>query len=233
MKVKKSFILGLCLFSLLGCSLSANIPNVEIAGHSKNETLVNDSNKQPPLTPISSPSNFPKESNKTIKFKLKSAIIRDSGDVVPIARTEFIFTVYNETELKKELVEKNKSIIEPKYDDKEFEKCEFVGTKKYCLPDGMMWYKKHTEWKDIVYKDLNKEIEKKSFGSTPVKIKTDLSGEATVELKEGTWYLTGSYSNSISSIYWTDIKIEVNDKLEKFELSNDNATSILNKNLSL
>ncbi len=94
------------------------------------------------------------------------------------------------------------------------------------MPDFDAYRKAQEEWRNKADQGYDEAIEaaQKEAGREPVTVKTDLSGEATLELAEGQWYITGHYSlnSGKSSIYWIDIPFKVDAKTEKIELSNDN-----------
>lgn len=157
------------------------------------------------------------QSTSIIKFKLKAGLIRGAGDVIPVAKTKVKFLSYNYVKLRDEFIAKNNPGPEPQI-------------KNYSLDDsGFEKYKKDSEeWNKKAEAGLRDEQNRLESIIKPVEVLTDLSGEADVELNEGTWFANANYSTSFSTAFWNSIELKVDSKLQKFELSNDNA-SISNK----
>lgn len=147
---------------------------------------------------------------KDHKFKIKVAVIKKNGDIISCAKVLLIIEPFNRKEIEKQFEEKNNAEVKPSYDDetgyKKWEKIAHKGVKEY----------------------FDKIIKKRHLTKIVVIEKTNLNGELTLKLPNGEWFVNAHWSNSNSSIFWTSVKIDVNDELELFELSNDNSASIYN-----
>lgn len=151
---------------------------------------------------------------KSIKFV--AAAIKSNGDITPVAKIDFYILPYNEIELRKSIILKNKAPKEPSlFEDKYLNIGDLDLMKKTFLDD-------YNSWEKIAEVGLAEEILKQSNGLSKISFKTDLSGEAKVDLPLGVWFISGFWKNSDSSISWKSVKIDVTSDLEKFELSNDN-----------
>ncbi len=160
-------------------------------------------------------------------FKLKSAVVRGSGDVVPVTQTDFTFRKYNKTALVNEIVSKNNPGIKPNSTDAKYvnEDClKKTGAEmSSCLDDSFKAYKADlTEWESKQNTGVQEAIDKMETTTPSTKVTTDLSGLATVELPEGVYYVSGEYSNSVSNITWDNVEVTVDSKLETLEMSNSN-----------
>ncbi len=162
-----------------------------------------------------------------IKVKLVVAVIKSDGSVHPVPRTNFEINQYKVSEIENKIIKDNKEKID-KLSDIVMKNCKF----------RLGYYARDNEMADCIVKDTKRAIEiaiapdlnkalaemRKKY-PVSLKLKTDLSGTATIEIQPGTWFISGEYSFSDgaknSRINW-DQKIEVKQGLEKFELSNDN-----------
>lgn len=151
-------------------------------------------------------------------FKIVVAVIKNSGDITPVARTEFTVLPYNRTELLQTLISRNKPPHEPSIFDEKY-----GGVIKVSESTSQIYFDDLRNWEKIAYIGIDEEIKKQSNGFSEGFFKTDLSGEAIVNFPLGTWFISGTWKNSVSKVYWNNVKIEVTPNLEKFELSNDNA----------
>jgi hypothetical protein len=155
------------------------------------------------------------------KIKLKAAIIRGNGEIVPVVKTQFKFLPYNLKEIRKKLVEINKPDPEPNIKDPIYARDDFpdiFDTKKY--------FPALEEWQKKAYAGIDNEIKKASNGRSEFSVTTDLSGEVIFEVPLGKFYVSGEYSilNKKSNIYWTHVEFDITANTEKIELSNDNGT---------
>lgn len=160
------------------------------------------------------------------KFNLNVAVIRGSGDVIPVARTKFIFQSYNSDVVIKVVESKNNAGPKPTMDDNKYKTdCRYADL---CLTDYNKYFEDYNIWEKNAHAGLDQAYREANNGINSIEVTTDLTGEAEVELYPGTWYIYGDYETSLSRVYWTDVRIVVNDSLKKFELSNDNG-SVYNK----
>lgn len=163
----------------------------------------------------------------TRKLKLKAAVVRNSGDILPVARTEFRITPYSYTAVQKQVRAKNNPGPEPQYDDTKYKKQQCLSNFCYDSTDFEKYTSDREIWRTAADKGLPEAIEQalKASGRKAVMVKTDLSGEASLELTQGIWYVSGSYSTNAgkSSLYWSDVELTVGPETDSFELSNDNA----------
>lgn len=183
---------------------------------------------------------------KEVTLKLVAGLIRNSGDVVPVSRTQFIFTQFNMLEIRKNL--ESRPGIPPKPLDpfpaiEAVSKCRsdclipttkpnWKGCLKICgdavpLEVVSSLLDKHqkamTDWESIAWSGDTEEAAKVST-VPPVNTVTDLSGESTVVLPPGTWYVSGttSINSGKSRITWLFVPFVIKDGVTKIELSNDN-----------
>lgn len=165
-----------------------------------------------------------------VSVPIKVAVIRGSGDIIPAANSSFHATPYNGTQIRKDLALKNNAGPEPKIDDQVFKtKCTTIGSSPFCTADVDAYMKASADWNKKAYAGEEDARKKASNGLEMVSVKTDLSGEGVFELVPGTWYFSGSYKNSVSSVYWFDVPVTVKPGMGKVEFSNSNATDIFNK----
>lgn len=158
------------------------------------------------------------------KLKLKAAVVRNSGDLAPVARSEFRVTPYSFTLIREQVQAKNNPGPEPKYGDEKYKTdCSY----SICLTDIKKLTADQEAWRKKADVGLDEAIAaaKKASNRQTVTVKTDLSGEASLELPEGTWYISGKYSinSGKSNVYWSDVELVVKADTDSFELSNDNA----------
>jgi hypothetical protein len=232
-------LLFFCFCLLIGCSnLSTNSSTNPQIQELQNQ--IEKIKKEKGITSLPSPipSSLPVFGAK-VKFSLKAAVIKGSGDIVPVAREDFTAYSYPNRALydsvKAEISKKNNAGPEPDISDPKYKtKCTNIGSTPFCTTDYDAWTAESSAWRK---KDGEGFIEayssasaKASNGIKSVSVKTDLKGEAEIELPSGIWYFSGSYSNSVSSVYWTDVKVDVKEGMKTIEFSNDNSSNIFNKN---
>jgi len=153
------------------------------------------------------------------KFIIKAGVIKGDGNIIPVARRIITITPYTRIEIDKleeKLVKKNNVGDKPSIKE------------KLDTEIAKLYYVDYEEWKKEASKELVIEIAKLSGNKKTYHFRTDLSGEVNVEIPKGFWYITTTTITSSPYVYWIHVPITVDDKLEKFELSNDNATEIFN-----
>ena len=171
-----------------------------------------------------------------VKFKIITGIIQEGGSIIPVARTTFEIRKFSSTEIKK-LIEKDKEKTKPTYENLSLIYASECEQKIGSPAQKKLFFRRcvnskldveMNKWKKEVDSEFNIQLEKKfkQFPET-IFVKTDLSGQAVVELNPGIWYINGSYSylQQKSNIFW-DVKVEVKPGLDKIELSNDNGEII-------
>lgn len=185
--------------------------------------------------------NLIKSSEKTkvapkIKFKLTTGLIKENGNIIPVARTTFVIHRFSSSDLKRK-IEKEKEDSKPTFEKLSqvysSECAQSVGSpaQKKLLFNRCVYSKLDVEmkkWKNEVDSEFEIRFQDKlKQQPETVTIKTDLSGQTMIELNPGIWYIKGSYSylQNKSNIYW-DFKVDVKPGLEKIELSNDNGEII-------
>lgn len=154
---------------------------------------------------------------------LKAAIIREDGDIVPAVRALFTISNYNVSKIRKDIEQRNNAGPSPDFHDPKYQK-------KKCLPSGYCFDTTDTDlynsdrqaWEAKAHVGLDAAIIRAGGVTKPVT--TDLTGEASLSLPMGTWYISGSYSfmEGRSNIFWHDVEVDVNVAKKKVELSNDN-----------
>lgn len=158
---------------------------------------------------------------RSISFK--AAVIKGSGDITPVARTEFTFRKYDVHSLISSYTINNKLPAKPSSIDSKYSSyCgTYVNNNTVCVIDFPAFTIDLTTWYKDNFSNFKNEQKKASNNVGPISIKTDLSGEATVNLDDGQWYITGNYSNSLSLVSWQSSPITISKDTKKIEMSND------------
>lgn len=164
------------------------------------------------------------------KFKIKAAIIRSNGDIIPGAKIHINFWGYDRHALQKKYLEINNPTQEkPTPKDSKYKiDCGAI-VPGHCGEDFDSYDKDFKEWEKIAYKGMDEEIKEIDKTHKYYSVDTNLSGEATMKLPKGLWYIFASWENSTSHVYWFYTPLDVTEDLDLFEISNDNATNIINK----
>jgi len=162
------------------------------------------------------------------EVQLRAAVIRNSGDILPVARTELTITPYNREQVRDQVIARNQPGPEPDMDDPEFAEQHCFSSSCINLPDVTAWSHAHERWLARAEQGLQAayaQAEQQS-GRQTQRVTTSLSGEAAVTLQEGQWYVQGRYSlnSGRSVINWNDVPLIVNSKITMLELSNDNGS---------
>ncbi|MGV3525430.1 MAG: hypothetical protein ACO1RX_14465 [Candidatus Sericytochromatia bacterium] len=186
---------------------------------------------------VNSSANKPDESKVTataplftqkVNVNLKAAVIKGSGDIVPVARTEFMLYPYSTTKIREEIEAKNNPGPEPSMSDKKYKNrdCTMIGSSEFCYTNYEQYEADSKAWKEKAHAGLDEAIAeaKEKAGTSAITVQTDLEGEATIEIPVGKWYVSGRYSllGGDSRIYWSDVEFNIDSKTQKIELSNDN-----------
>lgn len=165
-----------------------------------------------------------------VKVKLKAAVIKGSGDLVPVARTKFNFDPVDTVAITKEIEVKNGAGEMPGILDKKYQtvNCQMIGTTNFCSTDFNQYDADTKAWEAKAHVGLQDAIDaaRKKAGASVVSVQTDLAGEATVEIQPGKWYVFGSYEllGGQSRINWVSVEFDIKADTEKIELSNDNGS---------
>jgi hypothetical protein len=205
-EMKKLILLS--LLGLMACSSPVSFQDGKQVSNNNTSFKVPEALKDFKVTPVDiSPLPLPHT------FKIKVALIRGGGDVLPGARADFNINSFKIKEVLAELERINNPGTKP--DNKDFP-----------AADQAKYDQAIKDWEEKAYKNLEDAKKIAASGFTGKSIKTDLEGLAEVSLNTGIWYISGTYKNNFSYVEWVDVPITVKRSLETFELSNDNAEVI-------
>lgn len=140
--------------------------------------------------------------NPEKELSLKVAIARGDGTLLPVTHTKFTFNNYSYSQLLQSAIKSTGAGNPQRY---------FSATEKQAWEDKVL----------TVFKDTHAKAE---LENKPVSVTTDLSGSTNLKLGVGDWYVSGLFSNSVSTVFWDDVLIHVDSNLAKIELSNDTIT---------
>lgn len=224
-KTKKLILCVTSLFLLSSCGSesgvtlekSKDVVNPNIIQSESSNIDTNKSSSSTPPTPVIE--------KRTLTFK--SAVVKGSGDITPVVNTTFIFRKYDFHNLLLTYI-KNNHLTRPDPENAKYINCNSLcfSDSKAFTTDTRKWYKDNQE-------NFKTEQIKASNNTEPITIKTDLSGEANITLEDGKYYISGTYTNSVSLASWESVPITISKDTKKIELSNDvaNITSIYISNL--
>lgn len=192
----------------------------------------------PAAVPVAVSAPVPHQPMK-VTFKMIVGAVRNSGDVVPIARKNFWIRPYNRDAVRAELESRHGIPLKPDQARLVCAECRAecppsgkIGNKcreacGYCLgPDlDRKWAEQIKAWQDVAWSGSEEAFLKATpKGYTEQMVTTDLKGEVIVTLEPGTWFVSGTAMVGGSLIMWDCVPIKVNVGMGNFELSNDNAT---------
>ena len=222
-KTKKLILCVTSLFLLSSCGSesgvtlekSKDIVNPNIIQSDSSNIDTNKSSSSIPPTPVIE--------KRTLTFK--SAVVKGNGDIVPVANSTFIFRKYNFHTLLSEYIIKNNLIMPNINQSKYIGKCDlyFHENKSVCDLDHANFSKDLINWYTTNAPKFKDEQIKASNNTNPIIIKTDLAGNADINLEDGKWYVTGSYLNSINYVSWESVPLDISKDTKKIEFSNDTA----------
>lgn len=162
---------------------------------------------------------------KTETVSFRAAVMRGSGDLIPVSRQSFIASPYDEKEILDETIKLSNPGPSP-------------SPVKKPLSDDPDYLKKYSEWRD--YDSTLEAWKKKAYstqeagtievqrkysrkGLSAVTFKTDLDGKAELQLAPGIWYISGSFKLATQTILWKDVSVIISKDKKSIEISNDTA----------
>lgn len=168
-----------------------------------------------------------------VKLTFKAALIRKNGDIVPIPRTRFEITPYNLRKIRANLQLKNSPPPKPKdptVRTGDLKRCNNPSLEDAACEDYRLQVRTYREqllpeWERFAYQGEALEIALQSTNRSKVMVTTDLSGEASLQLMPGVWYVSGTYLllDGRASLTWDSTPVEIKSDTQRLEVSNENA----------
>lgn len=166
------------------------------------------------------------------KIAFRAAVMRGSGDLIPVSRRTFTASPYDEKEVLAEALKISNPgpspapVSKPLTSDADYVK-KYEQWREYDSSLGA--------WKARAYStreaaDLAVQKRYLQKGLKPLVFETDLDGKAEINLSPGLWYFTGNFKLATQSIFWNDVAVIVSKDKKTIELSNDNG-EIINQTL--
>jgi hypothetical protein len=179
----------------------------------------------PTPTPVPTPTPTPTPV-PVYKLHIHAAVVKGSGDVVPVARTQFVMAPYNIGEIRSGLKPSSEAGRRPQLFDAKYETdCVTVGDNPpICLPDPAKFKPDLAAWEAIPFVGQIDEEKRIAGGRQGFSFMTDLNGEADITFGPGRWFITGDYAilQGTSKVTWLELPVPADGTSSKFELSNDN-----------
>lgn len=178
-------------------------------------------------------------SSSAIKLLFKAAAIRKNGEIIPIPHTEFTIRPYNQRKIRANLLLKNNppvKPVDPTVRNGDLKACNNPALDEPSCADYRLLLQTYREqllpeWERLAYQGEDAEIARLALTRSNVVIKTDLNGEASIQLVPGVWYVSGYYQllDGRHSLTWDSTPIEIKADSQRLEVSNENARVLNNR----
>lgn len=168
-----------------------------------------------------------------VSFTFKARLLSESGAVLPVARTSFKAVPYNLPSLQQELITKNAPGPKPSpplQSDAKYQTTTKICTSTGCTTESavdtdayradLQTYQTTTlpNWEKSAYAGLDEAIQSASMGKPEVNLVTDANGDASMRLPAGTWYFSGKYAASGTSVSWDAIPFAIGASTQSVQL---------------
>lgn len=178
-------------------------------------------------------------STSALKLLFKAALIRKNGEITAIPRTEFIIRPYNQRKIRANLLLKNNppvKPVDPTVRNGDLKPCNNPALDEPACADYRLLRQTYREqllpeWERLAYQGEDAEIARLALTRSNVSVKTDLNGEAQIQLAPGVWYVSGYYQllDGRHSLTWDSTPIEIKADSQRLEVSNENARVLNNR----